>query len=333
MDLDETVIDNSGLMAMLLRSGLAYDQRLWDDWEENYPDYLALVPGAKEFILEAKRLNIAVFYISNRQEKFRAKTKPALEALLGTPVGDDFLKLRTGTGDKTERFNQVTAQGYKVLLYVGDNLRDFDNNLKFRPLQNDTDQELNGAINDRKAAVDKVRDKLGTDWIILPNSSYGEWLMGPLSRGLRDLDRLVPEAKPSAPIPVVPPPPQAAPQKACAMQQAIPFILGYLLSMAVGPLLLWSTIAGFSEEERLGRKRRSLIILAGIADGAIYTTLFIVNQPAFVAVWLAFKIAAVWMKTDREERSNSSLFMIGNAVSLVIAYIGAWVALARMPLM
>src|SRR5689334_18057736 len=29
LDLDETVLDNAGFQAMLLRSGLAYDQRLW----------------------------------------------------------------------------------------------------------------------------------------------------------------------------------------------------------------------------------------------------------------------------------------------------------------
>ena len=33
-DLDETILDNAGFQAMQLRSNLAYDQRLWEIWEE-----------------------------------------------------------------------------------------------------------------------------------------------------------------------------------------------------------------------------------------------------------------------------------------------------------
>ena len=46
MDLDETVLDNAGFQAMQLRSGLAFDLRLWDIWEEKHGDMVALVPGA-----------------------------------------------------------------------------------------------------------------------------------------------------------------------------------------------------------------------------------------------------------------------------------------------
>src|SRR5262249_22500939 len=60
-DLDETVMDNAGFQAMLLRSGLAYDQRLSDVWEEKNPDEVALVPGAGEFLREAIKRDVTVF--------------------------------------------------------------------------------------------------------------------------------------------------------------------------------------------------------------------------------------------------------------------------------
>ena len=41
-DLDETVLDNSGFQAMLERSGLIFDKRLWDRWQKQEGDQVAL---------------------------------------------------------------------------------------------------------------------------------------------------------------------------------------------------------------------------------------------------------------------------------------------------
>jgi acid phosphatase len=198
MDLDETVLDNAGFQAMLLRSGLAYDQRLWDLWEEKNTGQLGLIPGAGDFIREAERLGVTVVHISNRSEKYRAGTEGAL-ARLGIPVRDrKQLKLFTKTSDKTERRKEAEAE-YRVLLYVGDNLRDFDE--RFRCDVDNTratgrtrdPAKLAAAIAARKDQVDRTREKWGAEWIILPNPAYGEWTK-PLGLGMQDLDRLVPPA-------------------------------------------------------------------------------------------------------------------------------------------
>ena len=125
MDLDETVIDNAGYQAMLLRSGLAHDDRLWDLWEEKYPQEVGLIPGAKDFIKAAEALKVTVVYISNRSETFRASTEKALARLEISPKDPKCLKLKTTTSDKTDR-RKETETASAVLLYVGDNLRDFD---------------------------------------------------------------------------------------------------------------------------------------------------------------------------------------------------------------
>lgn len=195
LDLDETVFDNAGFQAMQLRSGLAYDQRLWDRWEEKSADRIGLIPGAKEFIDEAERLGVGVVYISNRNNKYREQTKAALTRL-GLPLANESdLKLsdeKTGT-NKTSR-RQEAEVAYHVLLYVGDNLRDFDERFRFPDLSKATGEELDAAVRNRNAEVDATRSMWGNRWVILPNSAYGEWLKV-LGRGKADLDRLVPVAK------------------------------------------------------------------------------------------------------------------------------------------
>jgi len=190
MDLDETVLDNAGFQAMQLRSNLAYDDRLWEHWEEKEFDRLGLIPGAKEFILETEKLGVAVFHISNRNDKFKDQTKSALKRL-GIPVRDDaHLKLATKTTDKTTRRQEV-EKDYTVLLYVGDNLRDFDEKFRCRKLYKKSPEELEDAIMERKKKVEDHRQDWGKKWIILPNPAYGEWTK-PLGMGRGDLDRLVP---------------------------------------------------------------------------------------------------------------------------------------------
>lgn len=190
MDLDETVIDNAGFQAMQLRSGLAYDPRLWDLWEERGGDGVGFVPGAKEFILEAGKVGVAVVYISNRNDRFRDQAKTMLKRLGIPAADDDCLMLATDTSDKTAR-RAAAEKAFTVLLYVGDNLRDFDERFRFADLSKATPGDLGAAIAGRMGKVDEARAEWGRKWVILPNPAYGEWAK-PLGRGKADLDRLAP---------------------------------------------------------------------------------------------------------------------------------------------
>lgn len=194
LDLDETVIDNGGFQAMQLRSNLAFDLRLWDDWERNGGNYLSLLPGVKQFLNELSQNHVSAAYISNRNEKNRDVTKKAL-ARLGIEISDDrLLQLATDTSDKTQR-RELIAKDFNVLLVIGDNLRDFDECFRCRKLESKTPEELDQAIRERKEAVEKHRQMWGDRWIIIPNPVYGEWTK-PLGLGRKDLDRLAPVAKP-----------------------------------------------------------------------------------------------------------------------------------------
>jgi 5'-nucleotidase (lipoprotein e(P4) family) len=192
LDLDETVLDNGAFQSMMIRSRLAYDQRLWDLWESEHWDKWELVPGAKEFILEAEKAGVHVVYISNRNEKFRPETKQGLERL-GLPLVDEaHLKLASDTSDKTARRTEA-EKAHTVVLHVGDNLRDFDEAFRAPKLAADADAAaLAAAIRHRKDAVDRHAKEWGDRWIVIPNPIYGEW-MKPLDRSLLDIDQLVPE--------------------------------------------------------------------------------------------------------------------------------------------
>ena len=182
-DLDETVLDNAAFQTRQLREGWVYDPKRWDEYEKTGGPSVGLIPGAKEFILALKDAGVVPVYISNRKDEFRKETKEILDRH-EIAVPDDRLLLATDpkSSDKTPRRKAVEAK-FDVLLYVGDNLRDFDEGFKY---------DDKAGIAGRKAAVDANRAKFGTDWIILPNVAYGEWWTKPLGKGLKDLDQLGP---------------------------------------------------------------------------------------------------------------------------------------------
>ncbi|MCS7079807.1 MAG: hypothetical protein NZ585_07125 [Chloracidobacterium sp.] len=167
MDLDETVLDNAGFQSYLDRESKVYDQAAWDRWERDFSAETRLVPGAKGFIEEAERAGVTVFYISNR-----TMAEPTIAALqrngLSVERIGERLLLQTDTSDKTAR-RRAVEEKYRVLLYVGDNLRDFSEIFVTPKLAPED------AIAARRTAVERQAYRFGTDWFLLPNPVYGEW--------------------------------------------------------------------------------------------------------------------------------------------------------------
>lgn len=173
MDLDETVLDNSGFQSFLDRERLTYSDALWDRWESQYPDEVRLVPGAKAFVEAAEGMGVTVVYITNRLTRNKDATIEALKHNgLNTDDIEERLFPKETTSDKTAR-RQAVERKYRVLFLVGDNLRDFSE--EFVAPKVKTDAERARAISERAAQVDKRRYRFGTDWFILPNPAYGEW--------------------------------------------------------------------------------------------------------------------------------------------------------------
>ncbi len=185
MDLDETVLDNSAFQTFLYNNHLEYTEKLWADYEQNDPQDVTLIPGAKHFIDRAESLGASVVFISNRSDQYRTFDEEALQRLLGSdptrPIDRLYLRSKDGNSDKSSRRDAVAAK-FNVLMYFGDNLRDFSEVFAAAKLpQNPTPQECLAAIDERQSAADDASCHWGVDWFVIPNPVYGEWekLIGP----------------------------------------------------------------------------------------------------------------------------------------------------------
>jgi acid phosphatase len=184
MDLDETVLDNSAFQTFLYKNNLEYTSDLWDDYEQNYPQDVSLIPDVKHFIDRAEELGVTIVFISNRSELHRASTKSALDRLginTSGPLVQLYMRPKDGNSDKSARRERAAAK-YNVLMYFGDNLRDFSESFKAASLpMNPTPDDCLKAIRQRQASTDDALCHWGLDWFAIPNPVYGEWesLIGP----------------------------------------------------------------------------------------------------------------------------------------------------------
>jgi acid phosphatase len=169
LDLDETVIDNSGFQTWLYRNNTTYSGASWAKWTEWQAagGRARAVPGAAEFLAALEGAGVAAVYISNRREGERRATVAVLEEL-GLETGDpgERLLLRTAESGKEARRDQLRTR-WNVIAFVGDNLADFA-----------PEFEVSGKNwRDRLAAVEAAKAKWGVEWFVLPNPAYGDWVL------------------------------------------------------------------------------------------------------------------------------------------------------------
>jgi 5'-nucleotidase (lipoprotein e(P4) family) len=166
MDLDETILDNGWFQTQQIRDRVAFDMQRWSTWEEKGSEKVRVIPGAVAFIKRMRELGVAPVFISNRNSKALKQTLETLERFeIGVPENQVLLADDQTGSDKTSRRAKV-SQRFDVVLYLGDNLRDFDERFKFNAAS---------GIEGRNQVVDELSSKFGIEWIILPNPSYGEW--------------------------------------------------------------------------------------------------------------------------------------------------------------
>lgn len=158
-DLDETVIDNTGLLARDLQNCHIYDA--WDTWlpweRDGNP---TLIPGAKAFLDHADSLGVTIRYVSDRAAEQTEHTIETLNALELPQVTPESVLLLGPP--KIER-REIVAKDYQIVLLLGDTLHDFDNGFRKTPLD------------DQKALVAENAAKWGAEWIVFPNAAYGSW--------------------------------------------------------------------------------------------------------------------------------------------------------------
>ena len=160
LDVDETVLDNSPFEAGLILSDSAFSSDSWKRWTKKA--IAKPTPGVVDFLNYAKSKGVTIFYVTNRNIKDREVTiKDMLSNKI--PFADTTHVLcLTDQNDKSGRYNRI-AKDYKILLTIGDDLFDYKAIFGNRP----NNYGLNMA--------DSLKDKFGSEFIILPNPMYGDW--------------------------------------------------------------------------------------------------------------------------------------------------------------
>lgn len=162
VDADETVLDNSRFQAELILRGAAYSADAWQSWCARAE--AGAVPGAVDFLSYAFQHGVHVFYITNRRQTEKAGTVANLKRLGFPDVSDESVMIREqGTPASKESRRQTVRARYRVVLLIGDNLNDFN------------DDFAGKSIADRKAQVDRERAEFGSQFIVVPNPMYGDW--------------------------------------------------------------------------------------------------------------------------------------------------------------
>jgi acid phosphatase len=177
LDVDETILDNSGYQAWMTVKGTTFDPKTWNAYV-NTVTSLA-VPGAVEFARYADSKGVKVFYVSNRTAEEEPPTKKNLERF-GFPMGgsvDTTLMARERPDWSSAKGTRraFIAKDYRVLLNLGDNFADFVD-------------EYRGTEAERLAVLEQYKDRWGREWIMLANPTYGSFESAPFKHDFKVSD-------------------------------------------------------------------------------------------------------------------------------------------------
>ena len=180
LDLDETVLDNSPFEARLMAQRITFNQPMWEQWVQEAS--ARAVPGVLEFIAEARKKGVTVFFISNRRAHQESSTRRNLEKL-GVPLPTDLDTLLL-EGEPPFRWppnkssrRRYLAERYRILLLIGDDLGDFVDGARDKP-------------ENRIALAGHHDHRWGTSWFLLPNPMYGTWETSLTPPGLSEAEKL-----------------------------------------------------------------------------------------------------------------------------------------------
>jgi 5'-nucleotidase (lipoprotein e(P4) family) len=159
-DLDETILDNSYHEAKLIIENQVNSNESWKDCTSK--STATAVPGSVVFLQAAHQRGITIFYISNRDTGDVANTLINLKKLQLPDADTSHMLFLSNTSSKETR-RQIVMKDYNVVMLLGDNLNDFTQVFEKK------------TVADRLIETDKTKEDWGKKFIVLPNSTYGEW--------------------------------------------------------------------------------------------------------------------------------------------------------------
>jgi acid phosphatase len=123
-DIDETTLSNYPEM---LGAGFAYERKSFDAWVQSAK--APAIPGSLRLFKEAQQLGVSVFFITGRHEDEREATERNLREQGFENWKELTLRPESGgpattIGYKSAERGKIAAQGYKIVLNVGDQWSD-----------------------------------------------------------------------------------------------------------------------------------------------------------------------------------------------------------------
>ena len=168
LDVDETVLDNSGYQTWMVVNGETFNPKTWTQFVKS--ETSTAIPGAVEFAKYAESKGVRVFYVTNRTKEEEDPTRENMRKL-GFPMNaniDTILSAKEqpdwGSAKGTRR--AVIAKHYRILLCLGDNFGDFTDAYK-------------GTVEERQKVFEANAARWGREWLVLPNPSYGSFESAP----------------------------------------------------------------------------------------------------------------------------------------------------------
>lgn len=158
--IDETFMNTSYYAVECGRNGTEFEYKTWEEWTTKAE--ATPLAGAVEFFQYAAQKGVQIFYVTNRKESERKGTTLNIKRYHFPFQGDDHLIFRTAERSKENRRLNI-ARNYNIVLFLGDNLGDFDKDFDATTPEG------------RSQAVEKNYKQFGTKYIVLPNTSYGDW--------------------------------------------------------------------------------------------------------------------------------------------------------------
>ncbi|MCF3974317.1 5'-nucleotidase, lipoprotein e(P4) family [Paracoccus salsus] len=157
-DIDETILDNSAIMAhAMVHQG--DNVETWKLWEREGDPHL--IPGAADFFALADRLGVTIFYVSDRFDENKLATIATLSRLGLPQVCAAHVQLFGPP--KAERRAAIERE-HRIILQLGDTLHDFHG--AFAGI----------GLDDQHKLTEHHADRFGEDWIVFPNAAHGTWM-------------------------------------------------------------------------------------------------------------------------------------------------------------
>ena len=134
MDIDETALSN---WKMEMGENFSVSKKSLDEWQSK-SEAVAIEPTLRLFN-QAKKQNMATFFLSGRKEKFRIPTEENLKKVGYRNWTKTIFKPNDSeaptTQFKTEERKKIEESGYRIVLNLGDQYSDFgayaDKNFKY----------------------------------------------------------------------------------------------------------------------------------------------------------------------------------------------------------